>query len=92
MTTEMSAGFLNDWNSTRDHREKIYISYDSTNKNCQAGEIEIIEYGHANVDVGAPIFNYAIAYDTTNRETSKLYDSTRSNERARKDRNGQINR
>ena len=26
MTTEMSAGFLNDWNSARDHREKIYIS------------------------------------------------------------------
>ena len=68
MTTEMSAGFLNDWNSVRDHREKIYISYDSTNKNCQAGDIEIIEYGHAKVDVGAPIFNYAIAYDTTNRE------------------------
>lgn len=68
MTTEMSVGFLNDWNSARDHREKIYISYDSTNKNCQAGDIEIIEYGHAKVDVGAPIFNYAIAYDTTNRE------------------------
>ena len=68
MTTEMSAGFLNDWNSARDHREKIYISYDSTNKNCQAGDIEISEYGHAKVDVGAPVFNYAIAYDTTNRE------------------------
>lgn len=68
MTTEMSAGFLNDWNSARDHREKIYISYDSTNKNCQAGDIEIVEYGHAKVDAGTPIFNYAVAYDTTNRE------------------------
>ncbi|MDY2628773.1 MAG: transposase [Lachnospiraceae bacterium] len=64
----MSAGFLNDWNAERDHREKIYISYDSTNKNCQAGDIEIVEYGHAKVDTGAPIFNYAVAYDTTNRE------------------------
>lgn len=68
MTTEMSVGFLNDWNSKRDHREKIYISYDSTNKNCHAGDIEIVEYGHAKVDVGAPIFNYSIAYDTTNKE------------------------
>lgn len=68
MTDEVSAGFLNDWNSGRDHREKIYISYDSTNKNCQAGDIEIVEYGHAKVDTGTPIFNYAVAYDTTNRE------------------------
>ena len=68
MTTEMSAGFLNDWNSGRDHREKIYISYDSTNKNCQAGDLEIVEYGHAKVDTGEPIFNYSIAYDTQNKE------------------------
>ncbi len=68
MTTETSVGFLNDWNAARDHREKIYISYDSTNKNCQAGDIEIVEFGHAKVDTGTPIFNYAIAYDTTNRE------------------------
>ena len=29
-----SIQFLNDWNGSRDHREKIYISYDSTNKHC----------------------------------------------------------
>ena len=68
MTPEMSAGFLNDWNSGRDHREKIYISYDSTNKNCQAGDLEIVEYGHAKTDMGTPIFNYAVAYDTRNKE------------------------
>lgn len=68
MTAEMSAGFLNEWNSSRDHRERIYISYDSTNKNCQAGDIEIVEYGHPKVDAGAPIFNYAVAYDTKNKE------------------------
>jgi len=68
MTVEMSAGFLNDWNSSRDHREKIYISYDSTNKNCQAGDLEIVEYGHPKVDTGTPVFNYAVAYDTKNRE------------------------
>lgn len=61
-------GFLNDWNEKRDHREKIYISYDSTNKNCQAGDIELVEYGHPKDDKGLPVFNYSIAYDTENKE------------------------
>ena len=68
ITADQSVEFLNDWNETKDHREKIYISYDSTNKNCQAGEIEMAEYGHAKNDKGIPIFNYAIAYDTNNNE------------------------
>jgi transposase len=68
ITDDQSVGFLNEWNQTRDHREKIYISYDSTNKNCQAGDIEMVEYGHAKKDVGLPVFNYSLAYDTDNRE------------------------
>lgn len=68
ITDEQSAGFLNDWNSERNHREKIYVSYDSTNKNCQAGDIEMIEFGNAKDDASLPIFNYSIAYDTRNRE------------------------
>lgn len=32
VTDEQRVGFLNEWNAVRDHREKIYISYDSTNK------------------------------------------------------------
>lgn len=68
MTEETSVGFLNDWNACRDHREKIYVSYDSTNKNCQAGDIELVEYGHPKADCGLPVFNYAIAYDTGNKE------------------------
>ena len=63
-----SVKFQNEWNSTKDHREKIYISYDSTNKNCQAGDIDIVEFGHAKDDKGEPVFNYSIAYDTQNRE------------------------
>ena len=66
MSGEESIGFLNDWNSTCDHREKIYISYDSTNKNSEAGNIEMVEFGEAKVDVGLPIFNYSVAYDTKN--------------------------
>ena len=67
ITAEHSVAFLNDWNTSHDHREKIYISYDSTNKNCQAGDLDIIEYGHPKADKGLPVFNYSIAYDTNNR-------------------------
>lgn len=68
ITPDQSIGFLNEWNAKRDHREKIYISYDSTNKACQAGDIEIAEYGHPKNGKDYPIFNYAIAYDRDNRE------------------------
>ena len=68
VTDDQRIGFLNSWNAKRDHREKIYISYDSTNKNMQAGDVEIAEFGNAKVDTGKPIFNYSIAYDTHNRE------------------------
>ena len=60
--------FLNLWNEERNKRERIYVSYDSTNKNCEAGDISMIEYGAAKVDAGLPIFNYAIGYDVNNRE------------------------
>ncbi|MDD2971657.1 MAG: hypothetical protein PHE02_05950 [Lachnospiraceae bacterium] len=41
ISSDQSAGFLNEWNGCRDYREKIYISYDSTNKNCQVGDLEL---------------------------------------------------
>ncbi|MFR7390421.1 MAG: hypothetical protein ACLUTU_16735 [Blautia faecis] len=31
---EQSVGFLNSWNKSKNKRQKIYLSYDSTNKNC----------------------------------------------------------
>ena len=62
-----SIEFQNAWNASRDHREKIYISYDSTNKHCQAGDVEIAEYGHEKERQKKPIFNYSIAYDKNNR-------------------------
>ena len=68
ISLEQRVGFLNEWNEKRDHREKIYISYDSTNKNCQAGDIRLVEFGHAKEDKGLPVLNYSIAYDTKNRE------------------------
>lgn len=60
--------FLDCWNEERSKRERIYISYDSTNKNCEAGNISMVEYGAAKADAGLPIFNYAIGYDINNSE------------------------
>lgn len=68
VTIDQRIQFLNEWNAKRDHREKIYISYDSTNKQSQAGDIDMIEVGHAKEGVETDIFNYAIAYDRNNRE------------------------
>jgi transposase len=68
ITMDQSIGFLNEWNASRNHRERIYISYDSTNKACQAGEVELAEYGHSKDGKEYPIINYAIAYDRNNRE------------------------
>ena len=66
LTMDQSIAFQNVWNESHDHREKIYISYDSTNKNCQSGDIDFVEYGHAKDEQGAPVINYSIAYDTKN--------------------------
>lgn len=58
--------FQNDWNSSRDHREKIYISYDSTNKHCQAGDINLAEFGHEKEKESKPIYNFSVTYDKSN--------------------------
>lgn len=67
ITRDQSIGFLDSWNKKRDRKQRIYISYDSTNKNCQAGDIDILEFGKAKVNTGTPIFNLAVAYDCNNR-------------------------
>ena len=56
-----SIQFQNEWNAGRDHREKIYISYDSTNKHCQAGDVELAEFGHEKDKQKKPVINYSIA-------------------------------
>ena len=67
MTKDQCIGFLDDWNKNRDHKNRIYVSYDSTNKNCDAGDVDIVEFGKAKDDKGLPVFNLAIAMDKTNR-------------------------
>ena len=59
--------FQNEWNEGRDHREKVYISYDSTNKHCQAGDIRLAEFGHEKEKGKKPIYNFSVAYDRNNR-------------------------
>lgn len=68
ITINQSIGFLNEWNASRNHREQIYISYDSTNMTCQAGDVALAEFGYSKALDNKPIINHAIAYDRTNRE------------------------
>lgn len=67
-TVDQQIEFQDRWNGNRNHKDKIYISYDSTNKHCQAGDIELAELDHEKDKQGKPIFNYAIAYDHNNEE------------------------
>lgn len=62
--------FLNIWNQERSQRkERIYVSYDSSNRHCRAGEIEEAEYGNAkDGNRSVPIINKGEAYDCNNRE------------------------
>ena len=67
--------FLNQWNRERNKREKIYVSYDSTNRHSTAGDIQMVEFGKpkdGKTDI--PIINQGIAYDCTFREPL-FYDS-----------------
>lgn len=63
ITPDQRVSFLNGWNGANDHRHRVYISYDSTNKNSNAGDVDFVEYGHPKVNIGYPIVNISIAYD-----------------------------
>jgi len=67
LTRTQQQGYLDEWNADKNHTQKIYVSYDSTNKACDAGEVEIVENGHYKEGEERPIFNYSIAYDLSNR-------------------------
>lgn len=48
------------------HADKdIYISYDSTNMNCVAGNLELAEYGHAKDNPNLPQVNMSLGYNQT---------------------------
>ena len=66
ISRDKSLAFLKKWNERQDHSQKIYISYDSTNKNYQAGDIDFVEYGHLKEDIDGLVINYSVAYDGNN--------------------------
>lgn len=59
--------FLDDWNQNQDRSQQVYISYDSTNKNSQAGDLEFVEFGFPKEQKGLPIFNIGLAFDQRNQ-------------------------
>lgn len=66
ITRDQGIAFQDEWNASHDHRERIYISYDSTNKHCQAGDLELAELGYPKEGAGVPVVNYSVAYDNAN--------------------------
>lgn len=48
-------------------RAESIFPNDSTNKNSDAGDIDIVEFGKAKDDKALPVFNLSIAMDKTNR-------------------------
>lgn len=67
ITKDQIISFLDEWNDGRDKKQRIYVSYDSTNKNCQAGDIDFVEYGKPKDDKGIPVYNLSLAFDKTNK-------------------------
>lgn len=64
ITRDSVLDFLNFWNESKDHRRKIYFSYDSTNKICQVGDVDLSEIGHSKTGSNSEhIVNLAIATD-----------------------------
>lgn len=56
--------FIRAW--VKMHADKdIYISYDSTNMNCVAGNLELAEYGHAKDNPNFPQVNMSLGYNQT---------------------------
>lgn len=53
MDRNQSIAFLNEWNASHKNKDRLYISYDSTNKNCAAGDIDFVEFGHPKDDKGS---------------------------------------
>ena len=67
ITSDHIIKFQDKWNELRDKKQRILISYDSTNKNTKAGQIEKAEFSKAAKEHSdIPIVNYAVAYDVTN--------------------------
>ena len=56
--------FIRAWGKKQADKD-IYISYDSTNMNCVAGNLELAEYGHAKDNPDLPQVNMSLGYNQT---------------------------
>ncbi len=56
--------FIRAWVKIHSQKE-IYVSYDSTNMNSVAGNLELVEYGHAKDDENLPQINVSLGYSQT---------------------------
>lgn len=68
LTKEQQLKFLELWTNRTGKQDKIYISYDSTNKVSEAGDLEIVELGESKTGKETTIFNYSLIFDHNNRE------------------------
>lgn len=67
ITSEQVRTFFCLWNKNSSKQDFINLSYDSSNKNSQAGDIEFVGFGKPKIDVGSGIINVALAYNTSNQ-------------------------
>lgn len=74
ISRENIALFLRAWNQLQE-KTSVYISYDSTNFNCETSGVELAEYGHAKDDDELPQINlsYAINHKTGTPLFYELY-------------------
>lgn len=68
ITVDDKWNFFDAWNADKCKDKEIYISYDSTNKLSEAGDIDMVEVGHSKTGKELPIINYSIAYDCNNSQ------------------------
>lgn len=68
ITEDDKWNFFDVWNANKCKDKEIYISYDSTNKVSEAGDIDMVEVGHSKTGKELPIINYSIAYDCNNSQ------------------------
>lgn len=66
--SKASAAFLNWWNESVDRNQRVYISYDSTKKESQAGDIDLVDLGHLKNGSDGLALSMATGYDAKNRK------------------------
>lgn len=67
ITDDKRIAFLDVWNQKYRTDDKIYVSYDSTNFNNSAGDIDLVSWAKPKYDQGKKVYGFAVAYDMHNK-------------------------